>query len=150
VSDRAGPGLQLENVSRGLAIGDLDNDGDHDVVISNMDAAPTLLQNRQNAGHHWAGFRVDKPGRNRFAIGARIVVSAGEQHQACEIRSGGSYVSQNDLRCYVGLGAHEGTVDVQVRVPGGGHWKFSDLATDRLHVLTLANGSEVTARALPR
>ena len=55
VSERAGGGLQIARVGRGLAVGDLDDDGDPDVVVSNMDDAPTLLENRQRTGHHWVG-----------------------------------------------------------------------------------------------
>ena len=58
VSAAAGPGLQVEKVSRGLAVGDLDNDGDPDVVVSNMDDTPTVLENRQATGHHWIALRL--------------------------------------------------------------------------------------------
>src|SRR6185503_18774719 len=67
VSERSGGGLQLARVGRGLAVGDLDNDGDPDLVISNMDDAPTLLENRQRTGHHWLGFRLAASSGNRFA-----------------------------------------------------------------------------------
>ncbi len=79
VSGAAGPGLQVEKVSRGLAVGDLDNDGDPDVVVSNMDDTPTLLENRQATGHHWVTLRLTAPTGNRLAIGAHVTVVAGGQ-----------------------------------------------------------------------
>src|SRR6185436_6481013 len=87
VSARAGGGLQVAKVSRGLAVGDLDDDGDLDVVVSNMDEVPTLLENSQRTGHHWVAFRVRSPGRNRFAIGARVTLEAGGRRQVREVRS---------------------------------------------------------------
>ncbi len=150
VSERAGAGLQVARVGRGLAVGDLDDDGDPDVVVSNMDDAPTLLENRQRTGHHWVGFRVASPTRNRFAIGAKVTIDAGGRKQLREIRSGGSFLSQSDLRVYFGLGGNTGVVDVEVRMPGGRRWQWRGLAADRLHVLELSESAAVPKAGIGR
>jgi hypothetical protein len=131
-------------------VGDLDDDGDPDVVVSNMDDEPTLLQNRQATGRHWVAFRVTSPGRNRFAIGAKVTVEAAGKKQFREIRSGGSYLSQSDLRALFGLGGHGGPVDVEVRMPGGARWRWRGLAGDRLHVLELTDAARVQAASAAR
>ena len=143
VTDSAGPGLAAANVGRGLAVGDLDDDGDMDFVVTNMDDAPTVLENRPLARNHWVAFRLEKSGGNRFAIGARVTVTAGGRRQVHEVRSGGSYLSQNDLRPRFGLGDYAGTLNVEVRLPGGDDWHFDGLAPDRLHVLKLSDATKV-------
>jgi enediyne biosynthesis protein E4 len=143
VSDSAGPGLQLAAVGRGLAVGDLDNDGDVDVIVNNMDGSPTLLENQQRTKHHWLAVRAAAPAGNRFAIGARVTISAGGMKQMREIRSGGSFLSQNDLRMYFGLGDYAGPVDVDIRMPGGRRWEWTQLPSDRLHVLTLSDRAAI-------
>src|SRR6185436_16022023 len=141
VSERAGGGLQIARVGRGLAVGGLDDDGDPDLVVSNMDDAPTLLENRQRTGHHWLTVRVTGPARNQFAIGAKVTVDAGGKKQMREIRSGGSFLSQNDLRAQFGLGDLAGPVTVEVRMPGGRRWRWQALPVDRLHVLELSESA---------
>jgi hypothetical protein len=141
VSKKAGAGLQVARVGRGTAVGDLDNDGDPDLVVSNMDDAPMLLDNRQQTGRHWIAFRVTAPARNRFAIGAKVTIDAGGRKQFREIRSGGSYLSQSDLRPSFGLGDYSGPVTVEVRMPGGRRWSWKDLAVDRTHTLELAEAA---------
>ncbi len=143
VSAAAGAGLQVAHVSRGLAVGDLDDDGDPDVVVSNMDDTPTLLENRQQTSHHWIAFRVASPTGNRFAIGAKVTIQSGNLKQFREIRSGGSYLSQSDLRAYFGLGSYAGTVTVEVRMPGGARWRWPALPVDRLHDLNLVESARV-------
>jgi enediyne biosynthesis protein E4 len=150
VSAHAGGGLQVAQVGRGLATGDLDNDGDPDLVISNMDDVPTVLENRQRTGHHWVGFRVASRAGNRFAIGAKITIEAAGRRQVREIRSGGSYLSQSDLRAYFGLGVEAGPVAVEVRMPGGSRWRWRDLAVDRLHVLELSDAARVAGTGVAR
>jgi len=137
VSDTAGGGLQVAKSSRGLAVGDIDNDGDLDLVVSNMDDVPTVLENRQQTGHHWVAIQLLKPGPNRFCIGARVTIEAGGRRQVREVRSGGGYLSQNDLRAFYGLGAYTGAVNVQVRMPGGATWRWQGQPIDRLLKLTL-------------
>ena len=82
-------------------------------------------------------FRLEKAGRNRFAFGAQVMLTAGDKRQTREVRSGGSYLSQSDLRPFFGLGSHAGPVDVEVRLPGQGRWVFKGLVVNQLSVLTL-------------
>jgi len=127
-------------------VGDLDDDGDPDLVVSNMDDSPTLLENRQRTGRHWIAFRVVSPATNRFAIGAKLTLDVGGRKQLREIRSGGSYLSQSDLRPLFGLGDYSGTVDVEVRMPGGRRFQWQALAIDRLHTLDLTNERGLATR----
>jgi hypothetical protein len=83
---------------------------------------------------------------NRFAIGAKVTVNAGGRTQMREIRSGGSFLSQSDLRTYFGLGDYAGPVDVTIRLPGGRRREWKQLSADRLHTLDVA---EPTPGAAP-
>ena len=92
-----------------------------------------MLENRQATKHHWVAVRAVAAAGNRFAIGAKVTVSGGGTKQVREIRSGGSFLSQNDLRAYFGLGDYAGPVDVEIRMPGGRRWEWKQLPSDRLH-----------------
>jgi len=100
-------------------------------VVSTVDEEPVLLENTQESGNHWLGVEVRNPGPNRFAIGARVTVrEEGGRTQVREIRSGGGYLSQNDLRALFGLGSSAGPVVVDVRL-GPRLWRFAEVAVDR-------------------
>jgi hypothetical protein len=137
VSATAGRGLAVQKCSRAVAVGDLDNDGDPDLVVSAMDEEPTLLENTQQSGHHWVGIEVRKKGPNPFAIGARVTVEdAGGRKQVREVRSGGGYLSQSDLRALFGLGDSTGPVTAEVRL-GPRRWRFPGVTVDRYTTLIL-------------
>ena len=102
LSSQAGSGITAAHASRGLAVGDLDNDGNEEIVIVNMGEAPSLLKN--SAPSLGNSILIRLLTANRDAIGARVTVTANGQKQMDEIRSGGSYISQNDFRLHFGLG----------------------------------------------
>lgn len=137
VSGAAGSGLLLRKSHRGLAVGDLDNDGRPDLVITSMDDAPTVLRNRTASAHHWVVIELRCDGPNAFCIGAAVTVDAGGKRQMREIRSGGSYVSQNDLRMHYGLGSYAGKITVTARLPGGLERTWSGVETGRIVQLRL-------------
>jgi len=137
VSPAAGNGLRSLKSHRGLAVGDLDNDGRLDVVITSMDDAPTVLRNRSEPENHWISFQLTCRTPNSFCMGAAVRVDAGGRKQIQEVRSGGSYVSQNDLRLHFGLGGYSGTVDVTVTLPGGKVRRWRGVRTGRLLPLRL-------------
>ena len=133
ISLEAGPGALAEQSSRGCAFGDFDNDGDIDVVVSNLDAQPALLRNDVRAPGHWIKIKCVGVRSNRSAIGARVVVTAGGRRQVDEVQSGSSYLSQNDLRLHFGLGNATKVSQLEIRWPSGRIDAHRDLAVDRIY-----------------
>ena len=116
----AGTALAVEKVSRGAAFGDYDDDGDWDILVANCADTPTLMRNDQSAGNNWLRVRLQGRGNsNRAAIGARVEVASGDLVLVDEVRSGGSYLSQSDLRLFFGLGARDRVETLKVRWPSG-------------------------------
>jgi hypothetical protein len=118
VSQHSGPGLRLVESSRGAAFGDIDDDGDVDILVVNLDGAPSLLRNDGGNRRGWLTVQLEQSGRNRSAIGSSIEVSTTGKIQRREIRAGTGYLSQNDHRVHFGLGAAT-VATVRVRWPDG-------------------------------
>lgn len=128
---------------RGLAIGDLNNDGKLDVLLLNVGEPPTLLINRSTNKNHAVTFRLVGTRSNRAAIGARVAVIT-EKHQIGEIRSGSSYLSQNDLRLHFGLGADVSIPSVRIFWPSGKEEVYKDMPADFIY--TIVEGTGITDR----
>jgi hypothetical protein len=132
ITETVGGPLAREQSSRGAAFGDVDNDGDTDVLISVLDDLPTLLRN-ETKGNHWITISLDGTRSNRSGIGAKVTIEAGGRRQVAEVRSGGSYVSHNDRRVRFGLG-NAATVDrLSIRWPLGSIEEAKNLAADRFY-----------------
>lgn len=131
ISSQAGAALLEKRASRGTAFGDLDNDGDVDVVINDLDGAPMVLRNEGGNRRNWIRIKAQSPAKNRFGIGARIRVVAGDLAQKSEIRSGGSYISQNDLRVHFGLGNRKSVDLIEVHWPGGGVTRLENIEVNQ-------------------
>jgi hypothetical protein len=132
-SDEAGKPLTEPRVARGLAVGDLFNDGNLDLVIGELDGAPMILRNRGVADRHWVSFDLVGTKSNRLALNARVTVKAAGMTQTDEVHSGGSYLSQNDLRLHFGLGAAGKIDSVVVHWPSGKVETLNDLAVDKFY-----------------
>ena len=117
VSDLSGEGMLIEKSSRGAVFGDYDNDGDLDVLITNINDTPDLLRNDIPPEHHWLSIKLVGEKSNRDGIGAKVTLHSGNTRLLREIKSGASYLSQNPHRLLVGLGTTDRVDRVVV------HWQ---------------------------
>jgi len=145
ISAAAGPGITTVSSSRGLAVGDLWNDGRISAVVSNMNALPSLLVNDVRNGNHWIAFRTIGVKSNRDGLGAKITLKVGARALVDEVRSGSSFISNNDMRVHFGLGASAKIDGVQVRWPSGLLEEFGNLSADAIHTLKEGSGTPVVA-----
>jgi hypothetical protein len=143
ISATAGPAINVATSARGLAVGDLWNDGQLSVVIVNVYAKPSLLTNTVRSGNHWIAFKTVGTRSNRDGIGAKITVKVGKRTLVDEVRSGSSYISQNDLRVHFGLGSATKLDGVQVRWPSGLVESFNNLSVDTINTLKEESGTSV-------
>lgn len=149
VSKESGEAVQVPQVSRGLAVGDLFNRGRLDIVVENLTGGPMILEAESDPANHWVSFDLEGSPHNRLALNARVWVTTGELHQMDEVRSGGSYLSQSDLRLHFGLGRSARIDKVEVLWPNGGRQVFENVAGDRFYHLT-QGGVLTAAKAAPR
>ncbi len=132
ISAAAGPAIAELHASRGAAFADFDNDGQIEVLVNNQNEAPSLLRQTTKSANHWVTLRLEGVHANRSAIGAQVRVTAGSLVQTGEVRSGGSYLSQSDLRLHFGLGAESKIDGVEITWPGGAHQAETGIAVDRV------------------
>ncbi len=135
VSAASGPALRLPQVSRGVAVGDLFNTGRLDLVIENLVGSPMILESRPEPANHWINLALEGAPLNRLALNARVRVKAGSSTQLGEVRSGGSYLSQSDLRLHFGLAGAAIIETLEVIWPNGGTQSFHDVMADRFYRL---------------
>jgi hypothetical protein len=133
VSPEAGPVFGKELSARGLAVGDLDNDGRVDVLLTNNGMPPSLLRNQSGSRNHWLGLRLEGKGCNRDAVGALVTWSAGGVTRRRLKTGGGSYLSSHDPRLVLGLGGATRVDWLEVKWPRpcGRVERFTDLPVDR-------------------
>jgi enediyne biosynthesis protein E4 len=132
---KVGDALVVPQVGRGLAVGDLFNRGALDLVVENLTGGPQMLSSRPDPSHHWVSVELEGAPRNRLALNARVRLTANGVTQLGEVRSGGSYLSQNDLRLHFGLGAAKNIDTLEVLWPGGATQVFHAVAGDRFYKL---------------
>jgi hypothetical protein len=139
VSLNAGPGILEKAAGRGCASGDFDNDGDLDVVVNCVNQEPQLLRCESSNGNTWIKIKCIGVKSNRSGIGARVYCSTGTRKQFEEVRSGGSYISQNDLRIHFGL-AKATAADIEIHWPSGVIDKLPGLAANRIYTALEGKG----------
>jgi hypothetical protein len=119
VTPLSGPGATTPHSSRGVAFGDIDNDGDVDVLVMNMNEPPSLLRNDYSGANGWIEVKLRGTRSNRAGLGALVIVTAGGRRQARAALSQSSYYSHDDLRLHFGLGASAKAEAIEVRWPSG-------------------------------
>jgi hypothetical protein len=140
ISRQVGEALQVEQVSRGLAIGDLFNDGRMEAVVENLVGRPIILRPEGGPQNHWISLQLEGVKSNRLALNARVRATAGDLVQLGEVLSGGSYLSQHDLRIHFGLGTHERLDRAEVLWPDGKRETLTNLSADRFYVVREGDG----------
>ena len=139
ISEQAGPAFAQSRCSRGAVFGDIFNTGRIDIVVNNLNDYPSLLRNQSPPPNSWLLIKLVGTKSNRSAIGTGVVVMANNQRQAQEVRSGGSFCSQNDFRLHFGLGSAK-EARLQVRWLGGAEDTLEHVPANRLVVIQEGKG----------
>lgn len=138
ISAVAGSGITEAHSSRGAAFGDIDNDGRIEVVVNNQNEPPSLLKQSRAYDNHWVLLKLTGTKSNRSAIGAKVAITAGGMTQIDEVRSGGSYLSQNDFRLHFGLGEAARIDQIRIEWPSGVKQELRNIDPDQVVTITEA------------
>jgi hypothetical protein len=141
ITERLGAPVTTPKAGRGAAFVDLDNDGDIDIVVNNVHDTPDLFRLTSDPSNHWVTIKLVGTTSNRSGIGARVRVRSAGGTQMDEVRGGGSYYAQNDLRVHFGLGKDTKIDVVEVRWPNGVEERWTDVPIDR--IVTLKEGASI-------
>jgi hypothetical protein len=150
VSDQVGPALKVPRVGRGLATGDLFNDGLQEIVVENLEGEPVILRPEGGPPNHWISFELGGAKSNRLALNARVRITAGELIETDEVRSSGSYLSQSDLRLHFGLADHRRADKVEVFWPSGRTETLTNLEADHFYCVQEGAGTVSCAVVRPK
>ena len=148
VSDRLGSDFQLPRASRGVAVGDFDNDGDLDILVNNNGEAPQLLRNDGGNANHWLSILLIGTRSNRDGVGTRVKVSAGTLTQFDQKKGGMSYQSAQDPRLHFGLGSHTLIDSLEIDWPSGAKTKLGGIKADQ--IIAIQEGTGIVERPFPR
>ena len=132
MSAESGPVFQQPWVARGLAIGDIDNDGRIDAVVTTNDGGLRILHNETATTNHWLTLKLVGHRSNRDAIGAEVKLKSATAIQLVTVTTGGSYLSSSDKRVHFGLGADARVAAIEIRWPSGIVQTLHDVAADQI------------------
>ncbi len=149
VSSVSGINEEALQSRRGIAFGDLNNDGNIDAVVFNVNGPPSILINDTKNGNHRVMFKLVGTTSNRLAIGARVTIAAGGFTQMREVKGGNSYLSQSDLRLHFGLGKESRITKIEIRWPNGKTEELKDLAADAIYTIVEGSGVKETLQLPP-
>jgi hypothetical protein len=151
ISHVAGPGISTPAPARGLAVGDLWNDGRLSAVVVNRNGPPSLIVNRTTYSNHWIEIQTLGTRSNRSGIGARLILKTDSRKQIDEVRSGSSYISNSDRRVHFGLGAKSLIEYLEVHWPSGLVERLRNLSVDSIVTVKEGSGEAVVpAGEIPR
>ena len=146
VTDLSGPAFEQKRSSRGAAFGDVDDDGDIDVLIVNLGEPPSLLRNDLANTNHWIRFRLEGTKSNKDALGSAVTVKFGEVTMSTAVLSQSSFLSHNDRRAHFGLGKADKVDAVEVRWPSGAVESFPGAAAGKTYRLLEGSGKIAPAQ----
>ena len=139
-ANQSGPAIQEPRASRGVAVADFDNDGQTDVIVEDLDGPPMLLHNVGLKSNHWVTLELAGTKSNRLAIGAKLKLVARGMTETEEVRSGGGYLSQHDLRVHFGLGEAKKVDSIEIRWPSGKIDTLINLQADKFYAVLEGTG----------